>query len=93
MGIERVCKILMPDISQFTVSTLISVMGQVFFSMTIRFSVLILYGSYLSKKENLVNSTITVSFFTIFIAFVADMFIIHGSYIFTSDNIQSTRLD
>lgn len=50
--------IFIPDFSLLTKTTLISILAQAFFSMSVGLGVMVLYGSYMSKKDNLVKSAI-----------------------------------
>lgn len=49
---------LRPDFSQLTVSTVFAALGQAFFSLTLGGTVMVVYGSYLRKEENLVKVAI-----------------------------------
>jgi len=71
-----------PDISRvFEPDLLISALGQAFFSLSLGTSVMIVYGSYISKKENLVTLGVQVTLIDVSIAFLAGLLIIPAMYV------------
>ena len=71
-----------PDISRiFEPELLISALGQAFFSLSLGTSVMIIYGSYISKKENLVTLGAQVTLIDVSIAFLAGLLIIPAMYV------------
>jgi len=71
-----------PDISRvFDPDLLISALGQAFFSLSLGTSVMIIYGSYISKDENLVTLGAQVTFIDVSIAFLAGLLIIPAMYV------------
>lgn len=77
---------LTPDFSKFNGEVILAAMGQVFYSLTLGFGIMLTLGSYLTKRVNLVSSAWTTGFFTLFIAFIAGSIIIPVSFISTSGN-------
>ena len=49
---------ILPDFSQFSVSTVLGAMGQMFYSMSLAMGIMITYGSYM-QKENLLEHSVT----------------------------------
>lgn len=49
-----------PDFSKVTMSTIIAAMGQAFFSLSLGLGVIITYGSYLDKNENLERNALII---------------------------------
>jgi NSS family neurotransmitter:Na+ symporter len=71
-----------PDISRvLEPDLLISALGQAFFSLSLGTSVMVIYGSYISKKENLVTLGAQVTFIDVSIAFLAGLLIIPAMYV------------
>jgi len=71
-----------PDFSRiFEPNLLISALGQAFFSLSLGTSVMIIYGSYISKKENLVTLGAQVTLIDVSIAFLAGLLIIPAMYV------------
>ena len=66
---------LKPDFSKITGKTFLAALGQAFFSLSLGMGCMITYGSYLSKKDNVVTSGIFVSFFDTLIAVMAGLLI------------------
>ncbi len=66
---------LIPDFSKVTAGTVLTALGHAFFSLSIAVGALITYGSYLSKKENLLSAAAYVTFFDTFIAIIAGFLI------------------
>jgi NSS family neurotransmitter:Na+ symporter len=66
---------LKPDFSKITGKTFLAALGQAFFSLSLGMGAMITYGSYLSKKDNIVTSGIFVSFFDTLIAVMAGLLI------------------
>lgn len=71
-----------PDISRiFEPDLLISALGQAFFSLSLGTSVMVIYGSYISKNENLVTLGAQVTLIDVSIAFLAGLLIIPAMYV------------
>ncbi|WP_206483485.1 sodium-dependent transporter [Thalassotalea sp. G2M2-11] len=71
-----------PDISRvLEPDLLISALGQAFFSLSLGTSVMVIYGSYISKNENLVSLGAQVTLIDVSIAFLAGLLIIPAMYV------------
>ncbi|MFQ3193045.1 MAG: NSS family neurotransmitter:Na+ symporter [Paraglaciecola sp.] len=71
-----------PDISRiFEPDLLINALGSAFFSLSLGTSVMVIYGSYISKKENLVTLGAQVTLIDVSIAFLAGLLIIPSMYV------------
>ena len=68
---EGISFYLKPDFSKVTVRTIMIALGQAFFSLSLGMGAMITYGSYLSRKTNLVSSALYVSLVDTSIAFLA----------------------
>jgi NSS family neurotransmitter:Na+ symporter len=66
---------LQPDFSKITGRTMLAALGQAFFSMSLGMGLMITYGSYVSKKENLISSAFYIGLFDTLIAFMAGLII------------------
>ena len=64
---------LKPDLSKITGSTIMNALGQALFSLSLGMGTMITYGSYLSKKDNLVTSASYVCILDTLIAFIAGL--------------------
>ena len=80
---------LMPDFSSIlNPELLVNALGQAFFSLSLGTSVMIIYGSYISKKENLVSLGAYVTLIDVFIAFVAGLLIIPAMYVAQAQGVE-----
>ncbi len=66
---------LAPDFSRISVATFPAALGQAFFSLSLGMGAMITYGSYVSKKINLVTSTGIICLFDTLIALLAGLII------------------
>ena len=88
-AIEGLKAYLVPDFSSiFDPTLLVSALGQAFFSLSLGTSVMIIYGSYISKKENLVSLGAYVTLIDVFIAFVAGLLIIPAMYVAQAQGVE-----
>jgi len=71
-----------PDFSKISGEVLISALGQVFFSMSLGMGALITYGSYISKKDNLVSTSLMVGLSDTFVAILAGIIIFPAAFSF-----------
>ncbi|AOT09162.1 sodium-dependent transporter [Pseudoalteromonas luteoviolacea] len=80
---------LVPDFTSILdPNLLVSALGQAFFSLSLGTSVMIIYGSYISKQENLVSLGAYVTLIDVFIAFVAGMLIIPAMYVAQAQGVE-----
>ncbi|WP_220732317.1 sodium-dependent transporter [Shewanella morhuae] len=68
--------------------TLISALGQTFFSLTIGTGAMMVYGSYLNQKENIAKLTVWVAFTDSGIAFLAAFLIIPAMYVAQQNGVE-----
>lgn len=67
---------LMPDLSRFSIRTVLAAMGQMFFSMSLAMGVMITYGSYMKKEVNLHRAVRQIELFDTGIAFVSGLMVV-----------------
>ena len=68
------------DWSKVTFSTILSALGQAFYSLSIGMAIMITYGSYLSEKENIVKNTALICTMDTLVAILAGFIIIPGIF-------------
>jgi NSS family neurotransmitter:Na+ symporter len=86
---EGVRAYLVPDFSRVTDPTLIlSATGQAFFSMSLGVGTMLIYGSYVSDREDIVSLGRSVTLFDIGIAVLAGMLIIPAMYVAQHNGVQ-----
>ena len=85
---------LVPDFSQvLDPDLLISAMGQAFFSMSLGVGTMLVYGSYLSKQENLPSIGASVALVDIGVAVIAGMLIIPAMYVALNNGVEIFTAD
>ena len=67
---------LMPDWSKFGYMTVVAAMGQLFFSLSIAMGIMITYGSYMRRRDDLVSNVNQVELFDTAVAFICGLMII-----------------
>ena len=73
-----------PDFSKFSAATVLSAMGQLFYSMSLAMGIMITYGSYMKKEVSLESSVSQIEIFDTGIAFLAGLMIIPATYAFSN---------
>ena len=79
---EGVLYYLKPDFSKFSTMTVLSAMGQLFYSMSLAMGIMITYGSYMKKEVKLESSVKQIEVFDFGIAFIAGLMIIPAVFAF-----------
>ncbi len=74
---------LLPDFSKFSVNTVLSAMGQLFYSMSIAMGIMITYGSYMKKDIRLESSVRQIESFDTAIAFLAGLMVVPAVFSFS----------
>ena len=73
---EGVVYYLKPDFSKFTYMTVVSAMGQLFYSMSLAMGIMITFGSYMKKDISIEKSAHQIEIFDTCIAFLAGLMIV-----------------
>ena len=73
---EGLCYYLLADTSKFSYMTVVAAMGQLFFSLSIAMGIMVTYGSYMRKEDNLVKNVNQVEIFDTGVALLAGLMII-----------------
>jgi neurotransmitter:Na+ symporter, NSS family len=79
---------LKPDFSMITPDLILAALGQAFFSLSLGMGALITYGSYLSKKENIVEAASYVTLADVGIAFLAGLLVMPTIYLAQAQGVQ-----
>lgn len=80
---------LVPNFSTaFSPELMLDALGQAFFSMSLGVGTMLVYGSYVSKKENLPKTGAYVALVDIGVAIIAGMLIIPAMYVAYNNGIQ-----
>jgi neurotransmitter:Na+ symporter, NSS family len=78
----------MPDFSTISGGLVLSALGQAFFSLSLGMGALITYGSYLNRKQNIVESAAYVTIFDIGIAVIAGLLVIPAMFVAQASGVQ-----
>ena len=71
-----------PDFSKITGSVLVSALGQAFFSLSMGMGVLITYGSYIKKDDNMATTALSVTLADTLVAVLAGVVIFPAAFSF-----------
>lgn len=82
-GLEYYLK---PDLSKINANAFLAAMGQLFYSMSLAMGIMITYGSYLGKKENIESSVRNIEIFDTGIAFLSGLIIAPAVFVFSGGN-------
>ena len=74
---------LVPNLENFSWMTVVSAMGQMFYSLSIAMGILVTFGSYMKKETSIENSTRNVEVFDTAIAIMAGLMIIPAVFAFS----------
>ncbi|MBR4060615.1 MAG: sodium-dependent transporter [Lachnospiraceae bacterium] len=74
---------LTPDFSKISMNAICAALSQLFYSMSIAMGILVTYGSYMSKEDDLAKSAVQVEFFDTGIAFLAALIVIPAVFAFS----------
>lgn len=75
-----------PNFENFSFKTVIAAMGQLFYSMSIAMGIMITYGSYMRKEDNLEKSVRQIEIFDTVVAILSGLMIIPAVFAFSGGN-------
>ena len=82
-ALEGIKYYILPDFSNFSFTTVLAAMGQLFYSMSLAMGIMITYGSYMKKDVSLESSVKQIEFFDTGIAFFAGLMIVPSVFVFS----------
>ena len=85
-ALEGVKYFLVPEFENFSWMTVVSAMGQMFYSLSIAMGILITFGSYMKKEVSIESATKNVEIFDTAIAVMAGLMIIPAVFAFSGGN-------
>lgn len=74
--------VLIPDFSHFGFETIVGALGQMFYSMSLAMGIMITFGSYLGKKDDIEKSVRNVEIFDTCIAIIATFMVVPAVFAF-----------
>lgn len=90
-ALEGVKYFLIPNFSNFSWMTVVSAMGQMFYSLSIAMGILITFGSYMKKDVSIEASTENVEIFDTGIAIMAGLMIIPAVFAFSGGDADTLQ--
>jgi len=72
-----------PKIENFTFAALVAAMGQMFYSLSLAMGIMITYGSYVRKDDDLEKSVRTIEIFDTGVAFLAGLMVVPAVFAFS----------
>ena len=82
---------LVPNVNNFSWMTVVTAMGQMFYSLSIAMGILITFGSYMKKENSIEESTKQVEIFDTAIAMMAGLMIIPAVFAFSSGDAKTLQ--
>lgn len=90
-AMEGVIYYLKPNLKDFSVKTILAAMGQMFYSMSLAMGIMVTYGSYMKKTDNLEKSVRNIEWFDTGIAFMAGLMIIPAVFAFSGGTTENLK--
>ncbi|WP_315576904.1 sodium-dependent transporter [Oribacterium parvum] len=85
-ALAGVAYFLIPNVKNFSWMTVVSAMGQMFYSLSIAMGILVTFGSYMKSDHSIEESTGNVEIFDTAIAILAGLMIIPAVFAFSGGN-------
>ncbi len=87
-GLEYYLK---PDLSKINANAFLAAMGQLFYSMSLAMGIMITYGSYSSKQDNIESSVRNIEIFDTGIAFLSGLIIAPAVFVFSNGDAEAVK--
>ncbi len=88
-AMEGVIYYIKPNMKDFSAKTILAAMGQMFYSMSLAMGIMVTYGSYMKKKDNLESSVRQIEIFDTAIAFLAGLMVIPAVFAFSGGSAEN----
>ena len=82
---------LKPDLSKISANAFLAALGQLFYSMSLAMGIMITYGSYMKKNEDIESSVRNIEIFDTGIAFLAGLMIVPAVFVFSGGDQVSLK--
>ena len=90
-AVEGIKYFLIPNLENFSWMTVVAAMGQMFYSMSLAMGIMITYGSYMKKNEDIESSVRNIEIFDTGIAFLAGLMIVPAVFVFSGGDQASLK--
>ena len=83
-AMDGVAYYLKPSLKDFSPTTILAALGQLFYSMSLAMGIMVTFGSYMPKKADLEKSVTQVEIFDTGVAFLAGLMIVPAVFVFSN---------
>ena len=90
-ALDGVIYYIKPSFENFSFTTILAAMGQLFYSMSLAMGIMVTYGSYMKKDNNLESSVRQIELFDTAIAFLAGLMIVPATYMFNGNTAEGMK--
>ena len=80
-----------PNFRNFSPTTIFAAMGQLFYSMSLAMGIMVTYGSYMKRDNNLETSVRQIEIFDTAIAFMAGLMVVPAAYMFYGGSTEDLK--
>lgn len=88
-AMDGVIYYLKPDFSKISLNAVLAALGQLFYSMSLAMGIMITYGSYMKKEDDLESSVTQIEIFDTGIAFISGLIIIPAVFAFSGGDVSA----
>lgn len=82
-AVEGLVYYIKPDFGKFSLKTVVAAMGQLFYSMSLAMGIMVTYGSYMKREDDLEKSVRNIEIFDTLVAFLSGMMIVPAVFAFS----------
>ena len=88
-ALEGAAWYLTPDFSRFSFRTVLAAMGQMFWSLSLSSGIMVTFGAYLGRSQNIEHSVKQIELFDLGAAFISGLIIIPAVFAFSGGDQQA----
>ena len=80
-----------PDLSKISASAFLAALGQLFYSLSLAMGIMITYGSYMKKEDDIELSVRNIEIFDTGIAFLAGLMVVPAVFVFNDGSTEALK--
>lgn len=80
-----------PDFSKLTANAFLAALGQLFYSLSLAMGIMITYGSYMKKEDDIELSVRNIEIFDTGIAFLAGLMVVPSVFVFNNGSTETLK--
>ena len=80
-----------PDLSKMSASAFLAALGQLFYSLSLAMGIMITYGSYMKKEDDIELSVRNIEIFDTGIAFLAGLMVVPAVFVFNNGSTEALK--